>query len=321
MVRANIIRASTGAVAGIALAIAAWNYIAVSRPAGDAVRADPRNHSVKIRTHFRFYLDRTTLIFDLRSVSLTTSPADVFRIFLQTASALKARRFERVELAHRGSTKFIIRGDYFRQVGNEYGRQNPIYTIRTFPEHVYRLDGTAAYPSWSGGWIGVMNRQMEDFADVHRTWYLDDLVGSLAKNSPDREASQAQDRSSSHETVAAEATTRGPEDSPSTYGSALSNSLATSSTGTSSGTVGDGSSESLNITSDATARSLTFADRVKTADAAPKFYLDERAQTYHTLNCSVAKPSEMYIVNKPIVQLRRYPPHSCVVSATSSLRR
>jgi hypothetical protein len=32
-----------------------------------------------------------------------------------------------------------------------------------------------AYPEWTGGALGVLSKQMEDFSDVHDKWYLDDL--------------------------------------------------------------------------------------------------------------------------------------------------
>lgn len=34
------------------------------------------------------------------------------------------------------------------------------------PSHVYNLDGTPAYETWSGGWLGVMNKQLEDLDDM-----------------------------------------------------------------------------------------------------------------------------------------------------------
>jgi hypothetical protein len=116
------------------------------------------------------------LVFNLERVTSQNSPMDVFRTFLQFADAVKHKRYGRVELAHRGTTKFIMAGEYFAQLGAEYGEQNPIYTLRTFPEHLYRPDGTSAYGTWTGGMIGVLGKQMEDFNDVHRQWYIDDLV-------------------------------------------------------------------------------------------------------------------------------------------------
>ena len=34
------------------------------------------------------------------------------------------------------------------------------------PSHVYNLVGKPAYEIWSGGWLGVMNMQLEDLDDM-----------------------------------------------------------------------------------------------------------------------------------------------------------
>ena len=91
--------------------------------------------------------------------------ADVFRVFLQFAQTEKSREFESVELAFRGQRRFLMNGKYFRQLGEQFGTENPVYMIRTFPENLVRPGGSHAYPTWTGGWIGVAGKQMEDFSD------------------------------------------------------------------------------------------------------------------------------------------------------------
>ena len=89
---------------------------------------------------------------------------------------MRNRKFESVELSFRGHTEFKISGQYFKTLGVEYSSQNPIYTIRTFPEHLMTPDGGQAFPTWTGGWLGFLNKQMEDFNEVHKRWYLSDLT-------------------------------------------------------------------------------------------------------------------------------------------------
>ena len=100
----------------------------------------------------------------------------MFRVLLQFAESVKDYNFEIVELAFRGNTKFKLGGVYFKQLGEEYSWQNPIYTARTFPENLINPDGSQAYGQWTGGWLGVLNEQMSDFNDFHDKWYLDDLI-------------------------------------------------------------------------------------------------------------------------------------------------
>ena len=47
--------------------------------------------------------------------------------------------------------------------------------MRTFPENVYRPDGARAFDSWTGGVLGVLGKQMEDFNEFHKQWYIEDL--------------------------------------------------------------------------------------------------------------------------------------------------
>jgi hypothetical protein len=68
-----------------------------------------------------------------RDIQTDSRNTGVFRVFLQFAAAIKDRHFARVELAHRGTTKFVISGDYFAQLGAEYGQQNPMSPFERFP--------------------------------------------------------------------------------------------------------------------------------------------------------------------------------------------
>jgi hypothetical protein len=58
----------------------------------------------------------------------------------------------------------------------EYEYQNPIYTMRIFPENLYLPNGNRAFSSWSGGLLGVTKKQMEDFTEFHKRWYIEDML-------------------------------------------------------------------------------------------------------------------------------------------------
>ena len=150
----------------------AVNHIHLQSPLNSALKSDPRNDGIDVSAHYGSYINPSTLVFDLRKVSGSNSSADVFRVLLQFAERMKEKRFDDVELAYKGKTKFKLEGSFFRTLGHEYGSQNVIYTIRTFPENLKTPAGNRAYPEWSGGWLGVMNKQMEDFNDFHKQWYL-----------------------------------------------------------------------------------------------------------------------------------------------------
>jgi hypothetical protein len=47
--------------------------------------------------------------------------------------------------------------------------------MRTFSENVFKLDGTAAYPKWTGGLLGVLSKELGQFNEFHKAWYIEDL--------------------------------------------------------------------------------------------------------------------------------------------------
>jgi len=153
-----------------------WNYFSLQFPMNDVIEKDPRNKGVEVSVHYKTYINPSVLVYDLRAISGTNSKADVFRILLQFADKMKDRKFDKVELCYRGDTKFVIDGDYFQQLGREYGLQNPVYTMNHFPENLKLPDGTRAYETWTGGWLGVAARQMEDFNDFHDKWYMREVL-------------------------------------------------------------------------------------------------------------------------------------------------
>lgn len=157
------------------VALWGWNYFSLQSRMNRVLNGDDRNNGVQISVHYGNYVDPSRLIFDLKSISGSNSQMDTFRVFLQFASAMQNKRFEKVELCWRGTPKFFLEGDYFQKLGAEYGSQNPIYTIRTFPENLRHLDGSAAYGQWIGGLLGVLGKQMEDFSDFHHKWYIDEI--------------------------------------------------------------------------------------------------------------------------------------------------
>jgi len=159
----------------LSVAIYGFNYIQLQSKINSVVKADPRNEGIKVTVHFGTYVNPLKLIYNLKSVSATNSMADVFRVFLQFAEKMSSKDFKEVVLAYKGRAKFKIDGAYFQKLGKEYSWQNPVYTMRTFPENLKNLDGAQAYGQWTGGLFGVLKEQMEDFNDFHRKWYFNDM--------------------------------------------------------------------------------------------------------------------------------------------------
>lgn len=153
-----------------------FNDAAVGKSLAEVLKSDPRNSGIIVRSHYKNYVQPSTLVIDIKSVSFKKSNADVFRVLLQFAAAVEESDFEYVELQSQGITKYILDGEYFQNLGKEYGVQNPIYTIRTFPENLQKPDGSRAFEKWTGGALGVLNAQLEDVSEFHQEWYMNDII-------------------------------------------------------------------------------------------------------------------------------------------------
>ncbi|MCW2243170.1 hypothetical protein [Azospirillum canadense] len=175
-------RAAWKLVIGVALAggaIFGYNALTLNAPVQSRLAGDARNRGVEVWTYHRYGLVPSQIVFDLRNVSDNNSPLDVTRTLLQAASALKDRSYDTVYLAWRGQARYVLDGGYFRTLGREFGDQNPIYTLRTLPENVRHLNGSQAFGTWTGGWLGVTNAQMSDLQRFHEGWFLRDLTGGV----------------------------------------------------------------------------------------------------------------------------------------------
>lgn len=162
------------------LGIGSLNYALVHRDMRAAIDEDKRNSGLVFYGYHDKLVVPGTIVVDLREVSSTNSPADVFRLLLQFAEKQKEKDYEKVILAFRGAPRFILEGKYFKTLGQQYGTENPVYTMRTMPENIFNTDGTPAFGTWTGGVLGVFGKQMEDFNEFHKRWYINDLAKSGA---------------------------------------------------------------------------------------------------------------------------------------------
>lgn len=174
--RARVVASCAVAVV-LFIGVPAINWVSVHQPLQTVLQSDSRNHGLSVWAYHRYGVLPGEIVLDLRALSATNSSADVTRVLLQFANAKKASEFNRVYLAHRGGTKFALDGTYFRRLGQEYGLQNPVYTLRTLPENLLAPDGRRAFESWTGGWLGVATAQLNDLNTFYQKWFLDDLRG------------------------------------------------------------------------------------------------------------------------------------------------
>ena len=148
------------------------NYFSLQSLMNTLIKNDNRNSGIDVSVHYKYYIIPTSLVYDLRGISGPKTKMDVFRVLLQFAEKIDSKQFDEIILCYKGEERFLLDGSYYQTIGREYCIQNPVYTMRTFPENVKNTNGTSAFSSWSGGWPGVMSKQLEDFNEFNDGWYL-----------------------------------------------------------------------------------------------------------------------------------------------------
>jgi len=154
-----------------------YNENTLQKPLEKVLLANAQNEVIKVDVHYDGWIDTHTVVFDLTDISGNTRELDVLRVLLQYAQEQKDNRFGKVILAAFGQKKFFLTGDYFQQLGREYRTQNPIYTMRTFANHVSTLDGEKPFPEVNNGGLMGFGEELEQFNDFSKRWYVTDFVG------------------------------------------------------------------------------------------------------------------------------------------------
>jgi hypothetical protein len=153
-------------------AVVALNFVRVYMP----LKAASQNNELTVASYYRFGIVPDSIVFDLWGVGPGESHVSLMGVVLRFAEEMKDRDFREVRLAYRGKTKFILGGEDFATTGRENEWQNPVFTLRTFPEKLKTTNGQDAFSTWTGGMLGVMTSQMEDLNTFRDQWYFDDMI-------------------------------------------------------------------------------------------------------------------------------------------------
>lgn len=154
-----------GAVLGLLIA---WNAI-VAIP---VIRALSEEKGATTFVYRHWLVSPNRIVFDVWSVDGSQAMVDMDRRLFKAAEALQEKKFDAVVLAYRGEGKLVLDGGFFQEVGATRQTQNPLYLVRAMQEHVTNLDGSPAFDTWTGGWLGVLGKQMEDHNEFHNRWWL-----------------------------------------------------------------------------------------------------------------------------------------------------
>tara|TARA_B100000315_G_C14281900_1_gene453407 strand:+ start:109 stop:594 length:486 start_codon:yes stop_codon:yes gene_type:complete len=154
------------------------NYLNLQSKLDDVFKGDIRNNGVTIYAHYDNFINPNIIIFNFWDIEEDKAMADIDRVLLQFSEQIKNGDYQKLIFSFRFNKKFYINGDYLTKLGKEYSTQNPVYTLRTLAENIYKLNGQKAFSTWTGGLLGVIKEQMDDHNTFHQEWYLEDWAKS-----------------------------------------------------------------------------------------------------------------------------------------------
>lgn len=147
------------------------NLLLLQEPMNEVLKQNSAFNGMEVSTHYEYYIVPGVIVYDLEKLSVKQTPIDVHTAFLEFAKKLRAKRFSRVELSYRGTTKFQIDGASFQKIGAEYAKRNFEYVLYTFP-HLFRSVGNAP---------PAFGTDRDALLEFHRHWYGEDpLTRSVA---------------------------------------------------------------------------------------------------------------------------------------------
>ncbi len=148
------------------------NAVLLQQPVNDVLRENAAFNGMAVSAHYQYYVVPGVVVYDLRSIGVRQTPIDVHTAFLEFAKKLRDKRYKRVELSYRGTTKFSIDGASFHKIGEEYTKRNFDYVLYTVPRLFHREGSLPTPPATS---------DRDALLQFHRQWYGNDrLTRSVA---------------------------------------------------------------------------------------------------------------------------------------------
>jgi len=150
------------------------NLLLLQEPVNDILQENSALRGMKVSAHYQYWVIPGVVVYDLEELSVKQTPIDVHTAFLEFAKKLKEKRYSRVELSHKGVTKFSIDGASFTKLGQEYAKRNFDYVLYSFPRLFQPADGTAPFDP------ATTNR--DQLLEFHRRWYGQDQLTRTVQN-------------------------------------------------------------------------------------------------------------------------------------------
>lgn len=152
----------------------AANTILLQQPMNDVLHENAALQGMRVSAHYQYWVIPGVVVYDLEELSVRQTPIDVHTAFLEFAKKLKTKRYSRVDLSYKGTTKFSIDGESFTKLGEEYAKRNFDYVLYSFPRLFRGTDGKQALSSALPARDALL--------EFHRQWYGQDQMTTTVKN-------------------------------------------------------------------------------------------------------------------------------------------
>ena len=150
------------------------NLFLLQEPVNDIIRENSAFHGMKVSAHYQYWIVPGVIVYDLEGVSFRQTPIDVHTAFLEFARKLKAKRYSRVDISYKGTTKFTVDGASFMQIGEQYAKRNFDYVLYEVPRLLRPAAGTQP--------IDKTTDDRDALLQFHRSWYGEDPLTKTVQN-------------------------------------------------------------------------------------------------------------------------------------------
>lgn len=150
------------------------NLFLLQEPVNDILKGNAAFHGMDVSAHYQYWVVPGVVVYDLRSPGFKQTPIDVHTAFLEFAKKVKEKRYSRVELSYRGTTKFSIDGAAFHRLGDEYSRRNFDFVLYSFARLFRPENGTRP--------LDDAMSDRDALLEFHRQWYGKDALTKSVAN-------------------------------------------------------------------------------------------------------------------------------------------
>jgi predicted nucleic acid-binding Zn ribbon protein len=149
------------------------NLFLLQEPMNQILHDNVAFQGMHVSAHYQYWIVPGVVVYDLRDLSVRQTPIDVHTAFLEFAKTLRQRKYNRVQLSYRGTTKFEIDGSAFRRLGDEYAKRNFDYVLYKFPRlfHTTRVSH-----------VNENSSARDALVQFHREWYGQDKLTRTVAN-------------------------------------------------------------------------------------------------------------------------------------------